>query len=338
MRNVGILMTIMFVLIVVSSVPTVAANDSLYIYTIHNYGSLVVATINRSALTYLGDGYWLLILPDMDAVTFSSKLVGEIIDKFIGSRPLYSRIHVVMTNDGYRIVKKFSALNTSEIPSTESVNVVLQALNASRAREASISFLEGNVIRINIVAQNKLDVEKLTKKLLGIAKNHRIVVIETLGFGLPSYFEAQDLYKSLRKVPCFISAGESLYGINIWFDITCIKKLASTINQSFNETLESIISSIKALNPLIRKYLPYQDIVIVVAQPPSPAMPLPLPAKPVEKIERTETIRVPSSESELTSQEVSRMVPDQTLWIFIVPAIIVAAIIVVALWKIRLMK
>ncbi len=333
MMRTGALITIMLMLVIVSRITMALADDNMQIYTIHNYGNLVIATINRSALAYLGDGYWLLVLPNMDATTFSSELVEEIIGKFIGPRTLYSRLRITMTADGYRIAKGINALNASDVPD-ETMNAIMQALNVSRAREALVSFLEGKVIRIDVVTKNGLDVEKVARELSGIAKSHKVVVIETMGVGIPSYFSAQDLYENLKKISCFVSMGESLYGVNIWFNISCIKKLAIATNRSFNEVVEDVTNSIKALDPLIRRYLPHQDIVILVAQPPPPAIPLPLPGKPVEKIEHTETVEVLSP----GSQEISQTPSDLPQQIFIISAIVVAVATIFVLWKIRSIK
>jgi len=302
------------------------------VYTIHNlyivydYGNLVIAAINRSALTYLGNGYWLLVLPNMDAVTFSSELVNEVIGKFIGPRAFYSKLHITMTVDGYRTVKTINILNASDAPNDKIMNAIMQMLNISRAREALVWFLEGKVIRINVVTENGIDVEKIAKELSGIAMSHKVVVIETMGFGIPSYFDARDLYENLKKISCFVSVGESFYGVDIWFNISCIKELAIATNRSFNEAVEDVANSVKALDPLIRKYLPYQNIVVLVAQPPSPAIPLPGEPKPVERIEHTEAV------------EMSQTPPDLPQQILIISAIVVAVAITLALWRIRSMK
>jgi hypothetical protein len=288
-------------------------------YTIYDYGNLVIAAINRSALTYLGNGYWLLVLPNMDAVTFSSELVNEIIGKYVGPGALYSRLRITKTTDGYRIVKA-DILNALDAPNNKIVNAIMQVLNVTRAREAWVSFLEGKVIRIDVVTENGIDVEKIAKELSGVATSCKVVVIETMSGGLPSYFDALDLYANLKKIPCFVSAGESLYGVDIWFNISCIKELAIATNRSFNEAVEDVTNSVKALDPLIRKYLPYQDIVIVVAQPPPPAIPLPGEPEPVEKTEHAETV------------------PDLPQQIFIISAIVATVAITLALWGIKPIK
>ncbi len=312
---------ILLVLAIAISIPiTTSANDKLVhdeIYIIHSYGNMVVAIINRSAFRYLGDGYWLLTLPNIDAVTFSSKLVKEIIGKFIGSRALYLRLRIIMTANGYRIAKVTSVKTSNTLTTLNKriVDAIIRALRSSSAREVLISLLEGKVIRIDVVATNRLNVEEIVKKFSSIAKDYKVVIIETMGLGIPSYFDARDLYESLRKIPCFINMDESLYGINIWLNISCIKELATTTGKSFNEVLQDIINSIKALNPLIRKYLPYQGIVIVIAQPPPPAMPLSGELKPVKKIEirHVGTLKttkvVTSTEAKLKSREIPQITP-----------------------------
>ncbi len=334
------MLIIMFMLVVVSSVFMVLAESNVQIHTIQNfyivydYGNLVIATINRSALTYLGDGYWLLVLPDMDAVTFSSILVSEMLDRFIGSGVRYIGLRITKTVDGYRIVNRIvfdiDILNDLDVLINETMNAIMQMLNILRAREARVSFLEGKVIRIVVVTENGIDVEKIAKELLGIAMSHKVVVIESMGFGIPSHFNVLDLYKNLyknlEKIPCFVSVGESLYGYNIWFDISCIKELAIATNRSFNEAVEDVVNSVKALDPLIRKYLPYQNIVVLVAQPPPPPVPLPGEPVPVERIEDTEAV------------EISQTPPDLPQQIFIISSIVVAVAITLALWRIRSIK
>jgi hypothetical protein len=327
MMRIGTLIIILM-LVIVSSIPTAFAGSNTKLYAIYDYGNLVIATINRSALTYLGNGYWLMVLPNMDAVSFSSKLVDEIIDKFIGHKALYSQLRITMTDNGYRIVKIIDILNTSDASDNEIMNTIMQALNVLRAREAWVLFLEGKVIRIDVAAENGIDVEKVAKILSGITRSYKIVVIETFGSGLPSYFDARDLYESLNKISCFFSVGESLYGVDMWFNISCIKELAIATNRSFDKTLEDVINSVKTLDPLIRKYLPYQNIVILVVQPPS-VMPLPLGPEPIEKTKHTKTAEISTE-----AIEISQTPPDLTQKIFIISAIVVIVSIILALQRI----
>ena len=340
LMRVGTLITIMLMLVIVSSIPMALADSNIQIYTIYDYDNLVIVAINRSALTYLGNGYWLLVLPNMDAVTFSSELVNEIIGKFIGPRATYLELRITMTVDGYRIVKTIDSLNALDASDNEVISAIMRALNVTRAREAWVLFLGNNVIdviRIDVVAENGIDVEKIAKELSDIARSHKIVVIETLGSGIPSYFDAQDLYENLKKISCFVSMGESLYGVNIWFNISCIKELAIATNRSFNEAIEDVANSVKTLNPLLRKYLPYQDIVVLVAQPPPPAIPLPGEVKPVEKINHTETVEIEKIKHTETVEilQTSSDLPQQ---IFIISAIVVTVAITPVLWRIRSIK
>ncbi len=143
------------------------------------------------------------------------------------------------------------------------------------------------MVKVSIESHGELNADKLVKELLSIAGNKSIIVIETFGYGLPSYFDAPDLYDDLHKIPCFDSMGEALYGIDMWLNKTCIKELAESSGKSFNEVLGGIISSIKTLNPLIRKYLPSQDVVIVVAQLPLTIIPLPWKLNEISYAETT---------------------------------------------------
>ena len=304
-------------------------------YIVYDYGNLVIATINRSALTYLGDGYWLLVLPDMDAVMFSYILVSEMLDKFLGSGVHYVDLRITKTVDGYRIVNRIDILNDLDVLINETMNAIMQMLNILRAREAWVSFLEGKVIRIIVVTENGIDVEKIAKELLGIAMSHKVVVIESMGFGIPSHFNVLDLYenlyKNLEKISCFVSVGDSLYGYDIWFDISCIEELTIATNRSFNEVVEDVVNSVKALDPLIRKYLPYQNIVVLVAQPPLPSVPLPGEPEPIERIEDTEAVEIEDTEA----VEIPQTPPDLPQQIFIISAIVIPVAITLALWRIR---
>ena len=269
--------------VVLSMRPIAPTADTIHMYVVHSYGngSLVVATVNRSMLRYLGDGYWLLVLPRMDVITFSSRLVAEITGRFVGARALHAKIYVVFTGDGYRVVERL-CINPLETCVPRVTSSILRILRDSGVREAVITFLEGNVIAIDVVAPRGLAVEELADRLLGVAKSYRVVVVERLSLGLPSYFEASCLYEALRRVPCFISAGESFYGIDLWLNITCIENIAKASNRSFDDALSEVINSLKALDPMIRRYLPSQDIVVVVAQPPSPSIDLPTRIKPIK--------------------------------------------------------
>jgi hypothetical protein len=146
------------------------------LYTIYDYGNLVIAAINRSALTYLGNGYWLLVLPNMDAVTFSSEFVDEIIGKYIGPRAFYLRLRITKTVDGYRTVKTINNLDASDAPNSMIMNAIMRMLNISRAREALVTFLEEKVIRIDVVTENGIDVEKIAEELSDIAMSHKVLL------------------------------------------------------------------------------------------------------------------------------------------------------------------
>ncbi len=319
------LITTVFMLVIVSSISAALVDDTIQLYNVYSYGGIVVATIDRSAFRYLGNGYWLLVLPDMDVTTLSSQLVNEIVVRFIGSRTLYSRLHIIVADDDYKAVKTTGIFNVSS-RQAEVMNIVMQVLNISRAREAIVSLYEGNIVRIDVVAENRLDAEKIASRLSGTTGGYKIIIVETIsiGTGLPSYFEAPELYGSLEKIPCYIGVGESFYGIDIWFNISCVRELATTANISFSEAVEDIVDSIKALNPLIRRYLPYQDIVIEIAQPPPPPIYLTAKPEPVETTKHTNSSPRASLETEYTSQKVLPISSDKPRQVFVIFAILVA--------------
>ena len=83
-----------------------------------------------------------------------------------------------------------------------------------------------------------------------------------------------EMLNALSELPCFFSFGEAIYGTSIVFDATCIEELAKRNNMAFNEAVEYIVEEVKSLNSLIRKYLPWQKILIIVAKTPKLIIPV----------------------------------------------------------------
>jgi len=247
--------------------PTYTYDVVRNIYTIHSFGGITVATLNRSALRYLGDGYWLIVLPDMDLVTFSEKIVEEVA-KFM--QPLPLRIFIDAVPEGFKVgsrgVLDISRLAGGLIEAAEKLMREFNALHAEILLSPSPT--------IFIESKRPLDAARAVE-IVSNAWSGKVAVVEVFGWGMPDYFDAPDLYENLMKIPCFVSAGESPIGVDIWLNITCAEDLAKSSGRDFNATLSEILNSVKALNPVIRKYMPHQDIVIVVAQPPPKSVPLP---------------------------------------------------------------
>jgi len=263
-----------------STAPAVAEPTYTYdvvrnIYTIHDFGDIIVVTLNRSALQYLGDGYWLLVFPDMDLVTFSEKILEELV-KYMQPSPL--RIFIDAAPEGFKVrARAPHGVNVSAFAGRliEAAKNLMREFNAPHA-----NILLSPSPTIFIESKSPLNATRAAE-ILSKAWGGRITVVEILGWGTPGYFDAPDLYENLMKIPCFVSAGESLIGVNIWFNITCVEDLAKSSGEDFNATLIEILDNIKALNPVIRRYMPHQDIVIVVAQPPPESVPLPGEPKPI---------------------------------------------------------
>jgi len=213
------------------------------LYTMYNFGDAIVITLNRSALQYLGDGYWLIVIPDMDLVTFSEKIVGEIA-KFI--QPSSLKIFISATPDDLKVTSR-TVHNANISGNTEGlINVVTKLMKEFNASYAEI--LLGSSLAVFIESKRPLDVTKVAEILSNVWSG-KIVVVEVFGWGIPDYFNAPDLYENLMKIPCFVSAGESPIGIDIWLNITCVEDLAKSSGRDFNATLRVILNSIKAMNP-----------------------------------------------------------------------------------------
>ena len=76
------------------------------------------------------------------------------------------------------------------------------------------------------------------------------------------------MINALSNIPCFFSLGESIYGTSMIFNATCIEELANNSNRSLDDVVEHIVNAVKRINPLIRKYLPWQEILVIVAETP----------------------------------------------------------------------
>jgi len=284
-----------------STAPAVAEPTYTYdvvrnIYAIHDFGDIIVVTLNRSALQYLGDGYWLLVLPDMDLVTFSEKVLREVV-KYVQPSPL--RIFIDAAPEGFEVrARAPHNVNVSAFAGRliEAAKNLMREFNAPHA-----NILLGPSPTIFIESKKPLDAARAAE-ILSKAWGGRITVVEILGWGVPSYFDAPDLYENLIKIPCFVSAGDSPIGVDIWFNITCVEDLAKSSREDFNTALSGILSSVKALNPVIRRYMPHQDIVIVIARPPPESVPLPGEPTPITTTtSRAEEIQSSNAVSSATS-------------------------------------
>ena len=83
-----------------------------------------------------------------------------------------------------------------------------------------------------------------------------------------------EMLDALGELPCFFSFGEAIYGTSIIFNAICIKELAEKNDMAFNEAVEYIVGEVKKLNILIRKYLPWQEILIMIAKTPKLIIPV----------------------------------------------------------------
>jgi len=71
----------------------------------------------------------------------------------------------------------------------------------------------------------------------------------------------------LRNTSCFFSAGEAIYGTFLEFDIRCLERLGYSGNGGSNVP-ELLRRELEKLGPVLRRYMPWQEILVVVAKAP----------------------------------------------------------------------
>jgi len=314
--------------------------NSLKPWIINDYGGLVVIRVNRSLFKNLGDGYWLVALPDMKYSEFDDIALNQVAPYLHIESPKML-LHVAWSGGSYVVkANETKGLSKNVVRMQERIKKLLEDITHRGLVPAEMKFfVDNNNTYIVVGGASKLNIDELAK--LGHQYfrdlSERIVVVEKLGWLPPGGpYQRMEMLNTLSKIPCFFSFGEAIYGTSIVFDATCIKELAERNNMAFNEAVEYIVEEVKELDPLIRKYLPWQKILIIVAKTPKLIIPVGTTSTSTSKPSsetRAETIQTveqsQSTTATTTQYNKGYTVPHQliTLLIIIALGITIAAII-----------
>jgi len=94
------------------------------------------------------------------------------------------------------------------------VELIVEALKTLDATKIDV-FVGSNGFRIDVCCTHigPQKVVKLLKSGKELLNNSTVLVIERMSAGLPSYFDAMDMYDILKNsIPCQAGFGESIYG------------------------------------------------------------------------------------------------------------------------------
>ncbi|RLF17780.1 MAG: hypothetical protein DRZ82_09455 [Thermoprotei archaeon] len=254
------------------------ASNDVKIYTIYDYGDLVIATINKSIPTYLGDGYWLLVLPGIKYSEFDDKALNQIAPYLhIGEPEIL--LHVAWSGRAYVVkVNETRSLSMDLGKVHERIEEFLEDLSRKGLVPAEMKLLiEGNNTYIIIGGTDKLNIAEFAELAHQYFRDlsEKVVVVEKFGWLPPGGpYQRMEMLEALGKVSCFFSFGEGVYGTSVIFNVSCVEEMAREKNMSFDEAVEHIVREVKKLNQLIRKYLPWQEILIIVAKTPKLIIPV----------------------------------------------------------------
>ncbi len=316
----------------------VSEQNDLKPWIISDYGGLVVIKVNRSLFKDLGNGYWLVVLPDMKYSEFDDAALNQVAPYLHIEKPEVV-IHVAWV-DGSYVVKanETKSLSKDAAKLHERIKDFLEDISHRGLTPAEMKlFAENNSIYVVVGGASKLDIDELAKLAHQYFENisERVVVIEKLGWLPPGGpYQRTEMLDALGEVPCFSSFGEGIYGTSIIINAACIEELAREKNMTFNEAVDYVVGEVKKLNPLIRKYLPWQEILIMIAKIPKLMIPVSTTSsadKPLSEA-RTKLVQIEeqsqSAVSTIPHYNEEYVVPHQliTLLVIIAVGVIIAVI------------
>ena len=254
-----------------------APSQSLQLFTVEDYGRVIVASLNRSLLHDLGNGYWLLLTPNATSATVAKHALNAIGFLNVTGTVVYS-VEAELGPGGYRILGERAAPGWG---TPLDVSPLLDSLIGAQLRLVDVNVLsagEGYVVRIDAVGDGRLQPHLLAERLRSVLEASSpailsIVVLEafgTVGSSVPSVEGDQGLYSRLQQIPCFTSISVSIYGASLVFGASCISERASRLGTTFEEELDNIVASLKALDPLLRKHMKGNILVHVAKEPARP--------------------------------------------------------------------
>ncbi len=334
---------ILFVLLFVVSLSilniSAATNNAIQIYIVHKYDNIVILTLNKLLFKYIGEKFYLLRAPDLDENTLFEKAVREI-DNVVGNVELVSIVNVVL-NGNYECIKTFRFPKVESIEALKLAHLINEITKIKLLKELGIKQLlirmyRNNVLELDVGVPNGINeanINELVMRMKDVMKDYKVIIVETLGYGLPTYYECKYANDELAKIPCVRSLGEAAFGIFIDVDSTCVEQLAKAKGISFNDALNLIVNSIKRLSPLIRKCIPWQGITIVVAKiPKATPLPLTVPKKSLKKeitipnVNASNHVTTSIKERENNYNEVSSNHIDNFASLYILVALVVASV------------
>ena len=322
----------------------ISEQNRLKPWIINDYGSLVVIRVNRSMFKNLGNGFWLIVLPDMKYSEFDDIALNQV-EPYLdtGGAGAEVILHVIWSGETY--VVKVNETRSSSRDLEEIHKRIKEFLNDLSCRGLTSAemklFIKDNITHILVGGIGELGIDEFAKLAHQYFKDFskRIIVVEKFGWLPPgSPYQRIEMLETLGKVPCFFSFGEAVYGTSIIFNATCIKELAEKNNTAFNEAVEHIVGEVKELNPLIRRYLPWQEILILVAKTPKLIMPVGTTSTNTSKpssevqVETAQTEKQPQNATATTTQhKEGYTIPHQlmliTLLMIVTVSIITAVVI-----------
>ena len=256
----------------------IAEQEGLKPWIIDDYGELVVVKVNRQLFKDLGDGYWLLVLPGTEYSVFDDIALNQVATYLdIGGAEVV--LHIVWSGKTYVVkVNETRCLSGNIGELHERVKEFLDDLGRRGLTSAEMKlFIEGNSTHIIVGSVDELSIDEFAKlahqHFKGFSK--KVIVVEKLGLLPPGGpYQRMEMLDALEEVPCFFSFGEAVYGTSMIFNVSCVEEMAREKNMTFDEAVEYIVREVKELNPLIRKYLPWQEILVLVAKTPKLITPI----------------------------------------------------------------
>jgi len=256
----------------------ISEQNRLKPWIINDYGSLVVIRLNRSMFKNLSNGFWLIMLPDMKYSVFDDIALNQVAAYLNIGEPEVV-LHVVWSGKTYVVKTNETRCLSGNLEEVyKRIKEFLDDLNCRGLTSAEMKLLiKGNSTHILVGGIDELGTDEFAKLAHQYFKDFskRIIVVEKLGWLPPGGpYQRMEMLDALGELPCFFSFGEAIYGTSIIFNATCIKELAKKNNTAFNEAVEYIVGEVKNLDPLIRKYLPWQEILIMIAKTPKLIIPV----------------------------------------------------------------
>ena len=334
-------LTLLSLLILASTIMSVgivvAEREGLKPWIINDYGGLVVIKINRLLFKDLGDGYWLLVLPDTKYSEFADEALNQIAPYLHIGKPKIL-LHVTWTGKTFIIkVNETRSLSRNIWEIHKRIEKFLKNIGRRGLAPAEMKmFIEDNDTYIVIGGAGKLSVDEFAKLAHQYFKDFskKVIVVEKFGWLPPGGpYQRMEMLNALRKVPCFFSFGEAVYGTSMIFNASCVKEMARKKNIACDDAVEHIVGKVKKLNPLIRKYLPWQEILIVIAK--TPKLIIPTGMTLINTSKPSPEVQVETTQTEKQSQntmitatyyEEEYTVPPQLM---LITLIIIAVIIIV---------